>query len=177
MRVFINPGHSYGGNPDPGACGCGLRESDVAASVGELVQKYLDAAGCTTELLQSRHNSLSELSSAANAWGADVFVSIHCNSADSSMAKGTETFCFPYSKYGEILARCIQTQIVSSLPVVDRGVKEANFHVLRETDMPACLVELAFICSESDAEMLRTRQDAFARAIARGVTDYELATR
>lgn len=171
MKVFLNPGHAPNGNPDPGACGNGLRESDVAASVGSLVQHYLEAAGCTTKLLQS--DSLSEISSTANEWGADVFVSIHCNSAATSRAQGTETFSYPYSIAGARLARFIQRQIVASLPVVDRGIKEANYHVVRETDMPACLVELAFINNPMDAGLLRNRQDDFARAIARGVTDYE----
>lgn len=171
MKVFINPGHAPNGNPDPGACGCGLRESDVAASVGGLVQTYLDAAGCTTKLLQA--DSLREISGTANAWEADVFVSIHCNSAGTDKAQGTETFCYPYSSNGRALAKCIQRQIVCSLPVIDRGVKEADWHVCRETNMPAVLVELAFINNPRDAEMLRARQDDFARAIARGVTDYE----
>lgn len=171
MKVFVNPGHAPNGDPDPGACGCGLRESDVAASVGELVKGYLEAAGCEVYLLQS--DSLSEISSTANAWDADVFVSIHCNSAGTDRAQGTETFSYPYSTNGARLALCIHNQIVSSLPIVDRGTKEANFHVVRETDMPACLVEMAFINNQGDAEMLRNRQDDFARAIARGVTDYQ----
>lgn len=171
MKVFINPGHAPGGNPDPGACGCGLRESDVAASVGELVQKYLDAAGCETQVLQS--DSLYAVTNAANEWDADVFVSIHCNSAGTDKATGTETFSYPYSTNGARLAGCIHRQIVASLPLVDRGTKEANFHVVRETDMPACLVEMAFINNPKDAALLRDRQDDFARAIARGVTDYQ----
>ena len=45
MKVFLNPGHAPNGNPDPGACGCGLRECDVAKSVADLVAGYLVAAG------------------------------------------------------------------------------------------------------------------------------------
>lgn len=172
MKVFINPGHAPNGNPDPGACGCGLRESDVAAQVGHLVEKYLQAAGCETKLLQS--DSLYEISSSANAWDADVFVSIHCNSAANSAANGTESFCYPGSTQGRKLAECIHTQIITSLTITNRGVKEANFHVIRETNMPACLVELAFINNYRDANLLKNNYDDFARAIARGVTDYEL---
>ena len=73
----------------------------------------------------------------------------------------------------ERLADCIQRQIVDSLGTVDRGLKERpELTVLRATDMPAALVELAFISNEEDEELLRDRQDDFARAIARGVTDY-----
>ena len=71
------------------------------------------------------------------------------------------------------LAECIQNQIVQSLSTVDRGVKERpGLAVLRETDMPAVLVETAFITNEEDVQLLMNQKDGFARAIARGVTDY-----
>lgn len=177
LKVFLNPGHAPNGNPDPGACGCGLRESDVAAQVGRLVEGYLLAAGCEVKTLQS--DILREISSAANEWGADVFVSIHCNSASVDTARGVETFSYPYSTNGKVLASCIQNQIVDAFKSIDReffdrGLKTANFHVVRETDAPAVLVELAFINNEEDAGLLKYHADDFARAIARGVTDYEL---
>lgn len=176
MKVFINPGHAPNGNPDPGACGCGLRESDVAAMVGHLVEKYLLAAGCEVWTFQS--DSLREISGNANAYDADVFVSIHCNSAGTDEARGVEVFCYPGSTMGEKLADCIQWQITDAFRTIDknfpdRGVKSANFHVVRETNMPACLVELAFINNTQDAELLKNNYDDFARAIARGVTDFE----
>ena len=73
---------------------------------------------------------------------------------------------------------CIQNQIVDALGTVDRGVKGAKpgvngLYVLSNTDAVAVLVELAFIDHAGDAELLGTQQDEFARAIARGVTDYE----
>jgi N-acetylmuramoyl-L-alanine amidase len=176
MRVFLNPGHAPNGNPDPGACGCGLRESDVAAQIGHLVEGYLIAAGCEVRTLQS--DSLSEVCDEANDWGADVFVSIHCNSAESEYARGVETFSYPYSVAGKDIAGCIQRQIVGKFGKIDpdfpdRGLKTANFQVLRCTDMPACLVEMAFIVNEEDAALLKYHHDDFARAIACGVTDYE----
>ena len=176
MKVFINPGHAPNGNPDPGACGCGLRESDVAATVGRLVEGYLTAADCEVKLLQS--DSLYEISNTANEWGADCFVSIHCNSAGVDTARGVETFSYPYSANGKVLAGCIQNQITGAFRNIDpefydRGLKEANFYVLRNTDSPAVLVELAFINNSEDAELLKHHADDFAQAIARGVTDYE----
>ena len=176
MRVFINPGHAPDGNPDPGACGNGLRESDVVAEVGAAVAGHLEKAGCTVELLQS--DSLSEISNTSNAWDADVFVSIHCNSAANDDARGVETWSYPYSVNGAKLAQCIQDQIAGELANIDedfpdRGCKAANFHVVRETDAVACLVELAFINNAEDALLLKEYTDNFARAIARGVTDYE----
>lgn len=77
-----------------------------------------------------------------------------------------------------MLANCIQSQLVDALGTTDRGVKIATpgvngLYVLTNTDMPAVLVELAFITNPSDEEILASAQDALARAVARGVTDYE----
>lgn len=176
MKVFLNPGHAPNGNPDPGACGCGLRECDIAKSIADLVEGYLSAAG--VEVVGSlQSDSLHEVVSASNRADAEVFISIHCNACNGS-ANGTEVWHFYGSGAGETLAQCIQNQIVDALGTVDRGVKGAKpgvngLYVLSNTDAVAILVELAFIDNESDAALLRERQDEFARAIARGVTDYE----
>ena len=185
MKVFINPGHDT--TYDSGAVNpnSGLRECDVAAEVGALVVDYLEAAGCECQIMQSDNlaptpagrSSYDDrqgptVTETANDWGADIFVSIHCNAANTE-AQGTEVECYG-SGAGEQLAQCIQSQIVDSLGTVDRGVKYMpQLLVLKYTDMPAVLVEMAFISNEEDAELLRTKQDDFARAIARGVTDYE----
>lgn len=75
------------------------------------------------------------------------------------------------------LQQSIQDQLVDSLGTTDRGVKKATpgingLYVLTNTDMPAVLVELAFISNDEEEDMLSNHQDDFARAIARGVTDY-----
>ena len=177
MKVFINPGHAPNGVPDPGAVSdvTGLRECDVALSVGKLVEHYLNAVGIETAVLQS--DDLYEVCSKANNLDADLFISIHCNSVESPYAEGTETWYCAGSNDGKHLAECIQSQIVDHLGTVDRGVKMAvphknGLYVLTNTDMPAVLVELAFISNEDDEKLLRNEQDEFARAIARGVTDY-----
>lgn len=178
MKVFLNPGHSPEGNPDPGACGNGMRECDVAKAVTDLAEHYLVAAGVeVVGNIQSDNlyydGEGPNVVATANSSGADIFVSVHCNSATPA-ALGTETLCFDADSDAGRLAQCIQSQIVDSLGTVDRGVKERkNLIVLKSTDMTAVLVELAFISNEGDAELLRDRQDDFARAIARGVTDYE----
>ena len=176
MKVFLNPGHAPNGNPDPGACGCGLRECDVAKSVADLVADYLKRAG--VEVVGSlQSDSLHEVVLASNRADAEVFISIHCNACNGT-ANGTEVWHFYGSSAGETLAQCIQNQIVDALGTVDRGVKGAKpgvngLYVLSNTDAVAVLVELAFIDHAGDAELLRSQQDEFARAIARGVTDYE----
>ena len=169
MKIFINPGHSVNPNEDPGACGNGLREEDVVLKIGKRVEKYLRAVGYDVKLFQ--YDGLGEICFDANAWKADLFVSIHCNSAENPNAHGTETFSSGGAKSTR-LATCIQNQLVNSLPVVNRGVKTENYYVLLHTDAPAVLVETAFIKNPNDAKLLVEREDDFARAIARGVTDY-----
>ncbi len=189
MKVFLNPGHDT--KYDSGAVhydadgNVDLRECDVAAKIGTAVQKYLEAAGCECYLMQSDNlaptpagrsdyddRQGTTVTETANDWGADIFISIHCNAA-SGTARGTETECYSRMSNGGNLAQCIQDQIVSALGTVDRGVKEMpGLIVLRHTDMPAVLVETAFIDNDDDAALLTEKWDDFARAIARGVTDY-----
>ena len=105
---------------------------------------------------------------------ADVFVSLHCNAANQS-AQGTEVEVYRHGDASEVLAESIQQQIVDALGTIDRGIKDRpNLAVLRNTNMPAVLVEMAFIDQDDDATLLRDRADDFARAIARGITDYQI---
>ena len=177
MKVFINPGHCPG--IDSGAVNHdnGLQEADVALAIGQLVEKYLTDAGCEVQLLQSDNLMWDGegpcVCQTANDWPADIFVSIHCNAAGGD-ARGTEVEIYPGSDASSKLGQCIQTQIVNSLGTVDRGLKERQgLCVLKHTDMPAVLVETAFIDNDEDCQLLAERQDDFARAIARGITDYE----
>lgn len=166
MKIFINPGH---GGTDPGACGNGLKERDVVLKIGKRVENYLRAVGYDVKLFQ--YDGLGEICNAANDYGADLFVSIHCNAANGK-ARGTETYCFYGSTNGRKLATAIQRQLIDSIDTVDRGVKEAGFYVLSGTNMPAALVETAFIDNPQDAALLVEHEDDFARAIARGISDY-----
>lgn len=186
MRVFINPGHMIGG-VDSGAVnrGLNLTEAEVTLKVGELVRHYLKEAGCEARMLQSDNLGgesprYKNVCKEANTWGADVFVSLHCN-AFNGMARGVETLVYDLNGKAGALARCVQRQLVDTLreidpTVPDRGLKvRKNLIVLKRTAMPAVLVEMAFIDNEDDVKLLIERQDDIARAIARGVTDYGLS--
>ena len=177
-KVYLNAGHdelelkgTY--DYDPGAVNeeMGLYENEIALAVGKLVDHYLSLAGCEVKLLQSE--SLHRIYDEANDWGADLFISIHCN-AFNGIASGVETLTYPSDFEGYRLAGAIQHQITDTFPeLTNRGLKaRTDLAVLNGTDMPAVLVEMAFIDNEKDAVLLRDRQDDFARAIARGVTDY-----
>ncbi len=181
MRVFLNPGHALGGNPDPGCTNprCQLRECDLAITYGSLCGKYLEKAGCEVKLLQS-HNLAGEspgypcICDTANAWEADIFVSIHVNAGGG---RGAETYCYNRGGRGERLAHCIQNQLVAAIQPIDQGYRDrgvyehSTFCVLRNTNMPAVLVETGFIDSD-DVGVLTLHGDEIARALARGVTDY-----
>lgn len=176
IRVFVNPGHCPGIDPGAVNSNYGITEAEIVKAVGTMVADYLDAAGCEVSLLQSDNlywDGRGEcVIDSANRWPADILVSLHCN-AFNTQARGTECCIFGAGGESERLARCVQRQIVDNLHTVDRGVKERpDLVVLKYTYMPAVLVEMAFIDSNSDAELLISRQDEFARAIARGVTDY-----
>ncbi len=182
MKVYINPGHDL--DYDSGAVNpvSGLREADVAAKISKLVAGYLNAVGIATKSRQSDNlyydSSYSDRPVAvvaeANEWNADLFISIHCNAAANYGAEGTEQEIYSYGGESNRLANCIQKQIVDSLGTVDRGVKEyPGLIVLKHTNMPAVLIETAFISNEHDAYLLEHKTDDFARAIARGITDYQ----
>jgi len=168
MKIFINPGH---GGTDPGACGNGLREADVAFNIARRVENYLQDVGYDVKVFQlgGVDDDLETICDESNAWDADIFVSIHCNAGGGM---GTETYHWYNSELSARLANCIQQQIVESLPVQNRGVKQAGFYVLINTDCPAVLVETAFVDNGFDYRLLREKQDDFARAIARGITDF-----
>lgn len=179
MKIFINPGHMPG--VDSGAVNetYGVTEADIVKEIGAGVQQYLNRVGYDCMLVQSDNlcgesPAYTNICASANGWKADLFISIHCNAAAAEEAKGTETLVYSEdSKEATALAECIQNQIVKSLHTVDRGVKERpGLAVLRETEMPAVLVETAFITNEEDVQLLMNQKDGFARAIARGVTDY-----
>ena len=188
MRILIDPGHA-GRNVDPGAVSrsTGLQEADVVLIVSRLVKKYLVAVGhevilTRTEWEQAETDDLSYRTALANDWGADIFVSVHCNSAMNPSARGFEVWTSPGDTMGDKLATCIYNQIAMEFP--DRvgrcdysdgdPDKESRFYVLVHTDAPACLVEMAFISNDEEAALLADAawQDRYARAIARGVTDY-----
>lgn len=118
MKVFINPGHSPFGNPDTGAINIEavLRECERASAIERAATRYLAAAGCETRLLQS-DNLIGEgegpcVVDAANDWGADLFVAIHCNAAGKT-ARGAGQLCYGADSAAGRLARCIQGRVTA----------------------------------------------------------------
>lgn len=106
----------------------------------------------------------------ANAAGADLFISIHNNGGPTS-ARGTETYAHADDVLGRKLAGYVQDAVVQAVGTRDRGSMQEGFYVVRWSNMPAILVECAFVSNPYDAAMLRSPwyRARFARGIANGV--------
>lgn len=179
--IFLNAGHDI--LKDSGAVNStwGVTEAQIVRTVTYMVEMRLREAGHRVLTMQQDNlcgesGPYSEsVCGKANSWGADIFVSIHCNSAWTNLATGTETYCWALGGEGSLLAQKIQDHIVVDLEMANRGVREANYIVLRETSMPAVLVELGFINNTNDVAKLCSRKEDFAKAVADGILEY-LAT-
>jgi N-acetylmuramoyl-L-alanine amidase len=177
--VVIDPGH---GGIDPGAVANGLLEKDVALDVSlkvaDLLAKRDDIMSLVThegKIGAGQELGLFARCVYANRQAADVFVSIHGNAAGNFAAWGHETFHYPGSIHGSRLARSLFSAIRHNMTEIQpRSVKEANFQVLRDTAMPAALVELGFLTHEGDADFLRKEpfRAKYAAAIASGILDF-----
>ncbi|NJL53889.1 N-acetylmuramoyl-L-alanine amidase [bacterium] len=173
VLVTIDPGH---GGRDPGAVGIGgLREKDVILPISQEVSRLLAKQGVAVRMTRSddRFVTLQGRAQIANQAGSDLFVSIHANAATSS-ANGAETFHHPSSAAGRALAQSIQESMIRRTGLKNRGVKQANFSVLSNTNMPAALVEVGFVTGPQDAAKLRDPRfrQLMAEAIAEGILNY-----
>ncbi|MDR7073180.1 cell wall-binding repeat-containing protein [Fictibacillus barbaricus] len=172
--VVLDPGH---GDFDPGALGDGLKEKDVVLDVGLRTRTKMVSAGA--KIIMTRDDDtfipLADRAKIANSSGADTFISIHANSAGST-ASGSETY-YNTAYNGAAskeLAVEIQKEIIKRMGTSDRGVKEADFYVIKYTKIPSILVELGFITNPSDAAKLgsTTYRQKFADAIFYGTVNY-----
>jgi len=187
-KICLDPGHA-GGNIDPGAVNgkTGLQEATINLVIANQVKKYLVAAGYQVLMTRTKEeqvetDSLRYRCELANNWGADLVVSLHCNAAASEQANGTEIYTTVGETDGDRLATCIINQVTASFSDLqlradwDDGDpdKEQNFYILRYTDAPAVLLEMAFISNPEEAAKLADSawQRDMARAVARGISDY-----
>jgi N-acetylmuramoyl-L-alanine amidase len=174
MRVVIDPGH---GGSDPGAVGLEpyrLEEKRVTLAVAKLLVAAVAERGWAPLLTRHRDRTLSLASRAAfaNRMRAQLFVSVHANAAASAAAEGMEVYHFPDSAKGRTIAFHVLDRMLLRFPGHrNRGVKEANFAVLRLTRMPAILVECEFLTHPRQLEFLAARENqaGLAEAIAEGL--------
>ena len=174
--VVIDPGH---GGADPGAIGIGgLRESDVVLEVSKRVKKLLSKKGVKVKLTRNNEIDLDlpPRVSIANKTNADIFVSIHANASRGKRRdiNGLETFYYSGWR-GRLLAKNIQKQILRVSPgSPDRGVRQGRYFVIKNTRMPAVLVEIGFLTGRLDARRLEKaiHRRRIAYAITKGILEY-----
>ncbi|CEK39369.1 N-acetylmuramoyl-L-alanine amidase [Paraclostridium sordellii] len=173
-KVFIDPGH---GGDDSGAPGLGSKnEDDLNLEVAMKVKKKLEAKNIDVKMSRESDEfiKLGERANMANQYGADVFVSIHQNSADAESAHGIETYYHPNKGMYEPLAKDIQDNAINQTGARNRGVKSSNLAVLRESNMPSSLFESGFVSNLQEYQKLinPAYQDKLATGIVDGIERY-----
>ncbi len=182
IKVYIDQGHNPEGF-NAGAEGNGFYEQDITYDIGVRLYDYLvgnpefearlSRPTEDTTLGTSNSSSLSARVRDANSWGADIFVSLHTNASTNPNATGTEVLVYRDRGAAGRLAEDILRELVSATGLVSRGVKERpGLYVLKETSMPAVLVEMGFITNPSDAELMVYSPNLFALGIYRGILDF-----
>ena len=169
MKIFLDAGH---GGSNPGAIApTGLEEATVNLDVTLRLGDILTARGYEVNYSRTTNQdvSLAERARLANNWGANYFVSIHCNSATNPTYNGTESFYYREGTTAERFAETVNTALVRQIGLKDLGVKARNLAVLRLTTMPATLVELAFLSNPREAQLLAT--DSFRENCAIGIAN------
>ncbi|WP_318153028.1 N-acetylmuramoyl-L-alanine amidase [Metabacillus arenae] len=169
MKLYLDPGH---GGSDPGAQGNGLNEKDITLDIALRIRTILLNDYENVEVRMSRTSdtakSLSARTNEANSWGADYYLSIHCNAFNGS-AQGYEDYIHSSLSDSSLTANyqnIIHAEIIKENELVDRGKKKANFHVLRESAMPALLTENGFIDNGRDAALMKNA--AWRQKVAQG---------
>ena len=177
--IYIDPGHASineNGKIDPGVMRGDLQEKDITYEIALLMRDMLAEKGAEVLLSRSETTDLTlELRAApANAANADIMVSVHVNSAKNASANGSSTWFYApegddnYDREARrLLAECIQRSLLTYGGLSDYGIREANFAVLRASEMPAILVETAFLSNADDAAKLADPN--FRRLLAEGI--------
>ncbi|SDM17038.1 N-acetylmuramoyl-L-alanine amidase [Bacillus sp. OK048] len=168
VKVYWDKGH---GGTDPGAVGNGLQEKVLTRKIVEYAMAFLDAhyiveQRCSRSGDESK--TLKQRTDDANSWGANLLVSVHINSAASASANGFESHIYPNAGVATVsfqnMLHAEIMQVMRAFGVTnDRGKKQSNFHMLRESKMVACLTENLFIVNAYDAN--RLKQEEFLKAV------------
>lgn len=167
MKLYLDPGH---GGTDPGAQGNGLNEKDLTLDIALKLRTFLLNQYEGIEIKMSRTTdrtkSLDARTNEANSWGADYYLAIHINSGGG---QGYEDYIYSGLSDSSTTARyqdIIHAEVMKLNSLQDRGQKKANFHVLRESAMPALLTENGFIDSSHDAALMK--QSSWRQNVAQG---------
>jgi len=182
VTIVVDPGH---GGRDPGALGAtGSYEKNNTLATSLKLAELLRSAGARVILTRSTdvspatgtYSGLSDLAARAkmaNDLEADLFISLHNNGFSTPAAFGTETYY--ETAQSKALAASIQSELVKEIALYDRGVKYGNYQVLRDTNMPAVLVEIGFITNPTEEKLLGSSdfQSKAALGIYRGILRFK----
>lgn len=167
-RLCFDYGH---GGEDSGACYKGRKESNDVLSLGRAVAVEVRNHGITVNETRTNDSTISlrERSNFENRNAYDYFISFHRNAFEPEKAKGVETYTYlnPGAK-SKGLAAGLQSAL-AALGFVNRGVKSANFHVLRETKSPSVLVEIGFIDSTGDNNLFDKKRNEIIKVLAKAI--------
>lgn len=167
-KLVIDLGH---GGTDPGAIGPnGTHEADIVLAIGKELNELLK--GCNLDIkftrLSNIYLSLTERANIANDFKADYFLSIHINAASDKTVRGVEVW--QYSNTNEKLnkfSNCLCADVSKILNIRNRGLKlSKELSVLRNTTMPAALIEVDFISNAQAEKDLKVNANIKSVAIA-----------
>lgn len=170
--VCIDAGH---GGRDSGAVNSSRYEKYDTLKLANSLKKELEAQGITAIMTRTedQYVALKERTDFANKHKADLFISLHRNAFTNNTANGVENWIYVSADSNEQRYAAL---IMSELKAVgiqsDRGVKRGNFHVTRESKMPACLLELGFISNSKDNELLDKKLYLYTKGIARAICNF-----
>lgn len=181
-KIYIDQGHNPV-NPNAGAEGNGVREQDITYRIGQELAALLRRSGNyevrlsrptpNTQLGTSNTSSLRARTNDANSWGADYFISLHTNASDNSSASGVEAFAYARGTRAFALGEDIVNNLAEATGLRNRGIKlRPGLYVLKQTNMPAVLVEMGFITNPRDAALMSNNPELFARGIYNGIVEY-----
>lgn len=172
MIICIDPGHS--GPAEPGAVYGGCTEARLALRIALIAGAHLADFGhdvIWTRTGDIESDLLGPRVTLANDAGADLFVSVHINAATIATARGLEVYHHPDSMAGAALAAAVHSRLVDLGCLPDRGIRTANFYVLRATNMPSILIECGFLSNVDDRTVLASAawQAHIGQAISKGI--------
>ncbi|ABX43178.1 N-acetylmuramoyl-L-alanine amidase family protein [Lachnoclostridium phytofermentans] len=182
IKIFIDQGHNPGGI-NGGATGFGINEQDVTFNVGIYLRDLLNndprfeartSRQTITEVLgTSSATSLRTRVEMANSWPANYFISIHCNANVNPAINGSEVYVYALYTEAANLAESVLEFMVDTVGTRYNGVREnPSLYVLRRTQMPSILIELAYITNYEDNLLLQNEQYTFAYGIYLGILNY-----
>lgn len=177
-KVYVDPGH---GGTDPGAVASdGTKEKDIVLDAATRLKDYLTSNKAIAKMSRTSDVYIEpcDRASDANTWNADVFVSVHANSTTNTSTRGTEAI-YPNNhdiSQSSSLATYIHNQLTKRYPASPRGVYQdsRNLCVLRNTAMPATLVELLYLSNSQDLNLLKSssERDWMAYYIYQGIKNW-----